>query len=102
MKITHRTRFTKNEIRTSDGYGYATNRILHSLNSLGYEVLENDNSADASFWFDQPWRWHWNGDKYKIGYHPWESTKLLPDWIAHMNKCDEVWTTSPLIARWYK
>lgn len=32
--------------------------------------------------------------QYKIGYMPWESTKLWPHWIDDLNSCDEIWTTS--------
>lgn len=101
MKISHLTRFD-GKIASTNGYGYATDRILNSLTNLGYEVSCNDHTADAGFWFEQPWHWRWAGDRYKIGYHPWESTLLMPDWPAMMNKCDEIWTPSPLIAKWYK
>ena len=102
MKIAHLTRFTSDKMIAYNGYGYATERILASLRNTGYDLVENDHTADASFWFEQPWRWVWGGDKYKIGYHPWESTLLLPDWPAMMNECDEIWTPSPLTAFWYK
>jgi glycosyltransferase involved in cell wall biosynthesis len=39
---------------------------------------------------------------YTIMYHPWESTEVHEGWFDAMNRCDEVWSPSPLIAKWYK
>lgn len=108
MKISHGTRI-KN-IEQSNGYGYATANMLASLARLDYEVNQNDPSADVEIWFDQPHYWKFSKGPYRIGYHPWESTKLLPpdpkakrgDWKEAMDQCDEIWTPSPLIAKWYK
>lgn len=99
MKISHGVRVHK--WADSNGYGYATNMMLQSLNELGYEVNRNDPSADVQIWFDQPHHWTWNDNQYRIGYHPWESTELKTGWAASMNYCDEIWTPSPLIAQWY-
>jgi hypothetical protein len=94
-----------------NGYGYATKMMLQSLSDLGYEVKPNDPTADVEIWFDQPHHWKFSDGPYKIGYHPWESTRLFTardkaggyiDWPAKMNQCDEIWTPSPLIADWYK
>lgn len=63
---------------------------------------ENDSSADAEIWFDQPQHWKFSPGTYKIGYHPWESTKLHTGWVDIMNKCDEIWTPSAIVAQWYK
>lgn len=75
--------------------------MLDSLERLGYQVSANDASADVEIWFDQPRFWNFSKGPYKIGYHPWESTELLPGWADMMNECDEIWTPSPLIADWY-
>lgn len=32
--------------------------------------------------------------QYKIGYTPWESTDLQPNWKTILHLCDEIWTTS--------
>lgn len=84
-----------------NGYGYATRMIMNSLTRLGYDWRENDKSADVELWFDQPRHWRPSNGPYVIGYHPWESTLLPPGWADTMNKCDEVWTPSPVIADWY-
>jgi hypothetical protein len=100
MKISIGSRI-KN-LSNHNGYGYATERMVHSLKKLGHEVRKNDTSAPAQIWFEQPHHWKWNdSDQYRIGYHPWESTKLKDGWVDLMNECDEIWTPSPLIAKWY-
>lgn len=102
MKISFNTHISAGKIRNNDGYGYGTERILASLRNLGYEVTENDASADVGFVFNQPWQARWFGDQYRIILHPWESTLLIKDWPAMMNDCDEVWSPSPLIGEWYQ
>jgi glycosyltransferase involved in cell wall biosynthesis len=100
MHISHGTKFSKTGAH--NGYGYATDRMIDSLNKLGHTVTQNDPTAPVQIWFDQPPHWKWNDNQYRIGYHPWESTKLKPGWAKMMNECDEIWTPSPLIAYWYK
>jgi glycosyltransferase involved in cell wall biosynthesis len=91
------------DIGSSNGYGYATERIVSSLRSLGYHVESDDASADVHLHFDQPQHLvKPREDIYTIMYLPWESTKLQPGWAEIMNSCDEVWTPSPLIAEWYQ
>lgn len=107
MKISHGTRIY--DMDDANGYGYATVNMLNSLQRLGYEVKPNDPTADVEIWFDQPHHWKFSKGPYRIGYHPWESTQLLPpgkmtnhkNWAEAMNQCDEIWTPSPLIADWY-
>jgi glycosyltransferase involved in cell wall biosynthesis len=102
MKLSLGTRVPFNKLDKKNGYGYATQMMVESLTRLGYSIEENDSSADAEIWFDQPHWWKFSPGTYKIGYHPWESTQLLPGWAEKMNQCDEIWTPSPLIAEWYK
>lgn len=102
MKISFNTPLAASKIRNHDGYGYGTERILASLRNLGYEVTENDASADVGFVFNQPQHAKYYGNQYRIILHPWESTLLMPDWPGIMNDCDEVWSPSPLISAWYQ
>lgn len=103
MRISFATPQSSDKIGGYNGYGYATLCILNSLNELGYEVKDNDRHADVEFAFNQPQHWKFqNPNSYKIGYHPWESTQLLPGWAEIMNQCDEIWTPSDLIANWYQ
>lgn len=102
MKISFGTKLKNlGSINSANGYGYATDCMLSSLDRLGYHVSPNDSSADVEIWFDQPQNWKFSDGVYKIGYHPWESTLLLPGWAQIMNECDEIWTPSPIIADWY-
>ena len=101
MHISHETRIPWETMNVSNGYGYATDRMIDSLLRLGHTVVPNDATAPVAMFFDQPHHWEWRNNQYKIGYHPWESTQLKDDWVGRMNDCDEVWTPSPLIAKWY-
>lgn len=109
LRISNGTR--QGDLSEFNGYGYAAGNMIRSLSRLGYEVNDNDPTADVEIWFDQPWSWEFSEGPYKIGYHPWESTQLPKpeakigqriDWAEKMNACDEIWTPSPLIADWYK
>lgn len=110
MRISFNTPIVPEKLSTHNGYGYATDRMLASLANLGYEVTVNDPKADVGICFNQPHHWKFYGNQYKIGYHPWESTQLLPpgkqtddlNWKDIMNSCDEIWTPSPIIADWYQ
>ena len=99
IKLSQGTRVGK--IKPTNGYGYATVNMYASLSRLGYQHSPNDPTADAEVWFDQPHHWDFSAN-YKIGYHPWESSEIDPDWLEAMKKCDEVWTPSYLIAGWYR
>lgn len=102
MKLSLGTRGKKlSSIRAHNGYGYATDCMIASLQRLGYDIEANEPGADVEIWFDQPQHWVFQKGVYKIGYLPWESTRLLPGWLEQMNKCDEIWTPSPIIADWF-
>lgn len=101
MKISYGTKL-KGAPSGTNGFGYATLGMLNSLDELGYEVNWNDASADVEIWFDQPHHWNFSTGPYRIGYLPWESTSLISGWIHIINKCDEIWTPSPMIADWFK
>lgn len=101
MQISFNSPIDPRNIEGTNGYGYATDRMLSSLENLGHEVSHNDGTAEVGFCFNQPQHWKFYGDQYKIGYHPWESTLLKPGWAELMNQCDEIWTPSPIIAEWY-
>jgi glycosyltransferase involved in cell wall biosynthesis len=86
----------------SMGYGYAAYNMLSSLKTLGHEIPYNKPSAPVQISFCQPPWYKFHEGQYKIGYTPWESTTVPKGWLQDMNECDEIWTTSPLIADWYK
>lgn len=94
MKISFNT--DPGNFNTNVGYGHAGFQIVQALQRLGHEVPWADESAPVELWFCQPEYWEFSGgaDQYKIGYWPWESTKLHDSWFYHVEKADELWTTS--------
>lgn len=102
MRISFNTPIVPELLSKHNGYGYATDRMLSSLKSLGYEVTVNDPTAEVGICFNQPHHWKFYGDQYRIGYHPWESTRLMDGWAEIMNEVDEVWTPSHTVAQWYR
>lgn len=101
MQISLGAKFELENMNVTNGYGYATDRMIDSLQRLGHTIRTNDATAPVEIWFDQPHHWKWRKSQYKIGYHPWESTRLQKGWVDLMNQTDEIWTPSPLIAKWY-
>lgn len=87
----------------SQGYGVAGYGIVTALKKMGHEVPFNDPHADILLNFTQPtmYQFH-NTGQYNIGYTPWESSKVDPAWVPRMNAVDEMWTTSPMVAQWFK
>jgi glycosyltransferase involved in cell wall biosynthesis len=86
----------------STGYGYAGFNIVDSLIKLGHSVPFNSSKAPVMINFTMPHFYIINQNQYSIGYTPWESTKLQDGWATTMNFCDEIWTTSDLMAEWFK
>lgn len=99
MKVSFNQTASPN-VKDTNGFGYAAKMCKDSLVELGHEVSWRDSTADVEINFIQPDHWIWTGP-YRIGYLPWESTKLREHWIAPMNEVDEVWTPSPVIAEWF-
>lgn len=87
--------------RTNDGYGYAGLKIVQALQSLGVDVNWQDESAPVSFSFTQPQDYGGNINQYRIGYTPWESSKIPEFWVEPMNWRDEIWTTSHACKEWF-
>jgi glycosyltransferase involved in cell wall biosynthesis len=93
VKISYNT--DPGNFNTSVGYGYAGYHVVTALQRLGHKVPFADATAPVELWFCQPEYWEFsNPDQYKIGYWPWESTKLHDSWYYHVDKADELWTTS--------
>lgn len=90
-------------ITLQNGYGQAGYHIVSSLQRLGHSVTFGDQTAQVELAFCQPTSWQWSSkDSYKIGYLPWESTKLPKIWKRMMTTADELWTTSPVVAKWFE
>lgn len=84
------------------GYGLAGFNMVTALQRLGHRVPFKDPDCPVEIAFNQPIYTEWsNKDQYRIQYTPWESTALPDGWLKGFNEADEVWTPSPLIAKWY-
>jgi hypothetical protein len=81
-------------MRTANGYGYAAQNIVKSLNSLGHFVPFQDPKSKIQLNFSQPDLFKLHRNQYQIGYTPWESTVIPERWTDNINHCDEFWTTS--------
>jgi len=85
----------------STGFGNAGYRLTRALQDLGHDVPFRDPTASVEINWAHPSNWIWSSkDSYKIGYTPWESSVVPPKWLPYMKSVDELWTTSPLMARW--
>jgi glycosyltransferase involved in cell wall biosynthesis len=84
------------------GFGYAGKNIVKSLNNLGYDVSFANPKSTIQLNFTQPQHFKLHRNQYQIGYTPWESTSMRPDWVETFNACDEVWTTSDWCAQVFK
>lgn len=84
------------------GFGYASQNIVKSLNSLGHTVSYGNSKADLQINFTQPHLYKMHKNQYQIGYTPWESDGMRSDWVDTMNLCDEVWATSSWVAEVFK
>ena len=100
MKISYST--LPGNLQLSNGYGYAGYHVVTSLQKLGHEVPFKDSTAPVQIHFSQPVWYDFHPGQYKIGYTPWESSELPLGWLEEFNALDELWTPSPLIARWYR
>jgi len=76
------------------GFGYASQHIVKSLQELGHTVKWSNSKAPIQINFTQPHLYKLHKNQYQIGYTPWESTGMRPDWVDRFNLCDEVWATS--------
>ena len=76
------------------GYGNASWHIFQSMKKLGLDPVVRDKEAKVGISFCPPAQYSFGENQYKIGYTPWESTELQPDWQEGLNLADEIWTTS--------
>ena len=84
------------------GFGYAGQNIVKSLQKLGHTVNFANPKADIQLNFTQPHHYKLHKGQYQIGYTPWESTKIKPEWKERMNLCNEVWATSSWVKNVYE
>ena len=84
----------------SQGYSTAAISIINALKEKDVGVFYNRTDFPFHINFCQPHYYQLNND-YKIGYTPWESTKIPPGWLHNMQQCDEIWATSSFVKEVY-
>ena len=92
----------RNGLDPSTGFGYASQNIVKSLQSLGHVVNWSNANTPVQLNFTQPTHYKLHKNQYQIGYTPWESTKINSEWVERMNLCNEVWGTSDWVAEVFK
>lgn len=83
------------------GYGEVKYHLTKTLQELNYLIVPYG-EADVNLWFCWPRNNRPEDPGYHIAYLPWESTILQDGWVDKLNAMDEVWTPSPIIARWFE
>ena len=81
-------------LRTNNGYGYASKNIISSLNKLGHFTPFQDPKSKLQLNFSQPLHFKLHKNQYQISYTPWEYTVIPEEWKYYMQACDEIWVTS--------
>ena len=81
-------------LKTPNGYGHASKKIVESLNLMGHAVPFQDSRAPFQLNFSQPPLFKMHRNQYQISYTPWESTVIPTDWFINLKLVDEIWTTS--------
>jgi len=85
------------------GYGEASVQIFNSFQELGVQCLIGSPKANITIAFIQPDKYMFPKKAYKIGYTPWESTGIFPNWKEPLNNViDELWTTSEWCAEMFR
>jgi len=80
----------------SQGYSNAALSIINALKEKDVAVFYNRNEIAFHINFSQPHYYQMN-NKFKIGYTPWESTKVPSGWFYNMSLMDEIWATSNFV-----
>lgn len=85
----------------SQGYSTAAIATINALKEKDVAVFYNRNEIPYHVNFCQPYYYQYQ-NSYKVGYTPWESTKIPSGWIDHMRQCDEIWATSNYVKEIYE
>jgi glycosyltransferase involved in cell wall biosynthesis len=110
---------THSHLKLGDGYGYAADNILSRLKKtftfayppsspsdlelppgVGYSV---ECKCPESITFQNGLPPYFNNHgKYNVGFCYWETDKVPDGWIPHMQRMDEIWTTSDFVYNVFK
>lgn len=89
------------ELWASQGYSNAALSTIRAIQAKNFGVFYNRPEIPFHINFCQPHYYQLNSD-YKIGYTPWESTKIPNGWLYNMNLCNEIWATSTFVKEVYE
>ena len=84
----------------SQGYSVAALQLISALREKEIAVFYNKNDIPYHINFCQPY-YYQSSNYYKIGYTPWESTKIPNGWLFNMQTQDEIWATSNFVKEVY-
>lgn len=84
------------ELWASQGYANAAISTIRALQAKNTGVFYNRAEIPFHINFCQPHYYQLNND-YKVGYTPWESTKIPSGWKYNMSLCNEIWATSNFV-----
>lgn len=84
------------ELWYSQGYFNAGINTIKALQDKNIGVFYNREELDYHINFCSPLYYQLK-NKYRIGYTPWESTKVPKSWLYNMSQCDEIWATSNFV-----
>lgn len=84
------------ELWASQGYANAALSTIKALQAKNFGVFYNRSEIPFHINFCQPHYYQLSND-YKIGYTPWESTKIPQGWLYNMSMCNEIWATSSFV-----
>lgn len=79
------------------GYGNASRLLMEALEKRGCKISPVSNVM-LNFCMPPDYK----HSHYTIGYTPWESTELPPNWLHQMTSVDELWTTSTWTANVFR
>jgi glycosyltransferase involved in cell wall biosynthesis len=102
--------FTPPGIGVGNGYGYAAIETIKALQRLDVNIpFQSDDmmhskktTAKCHVSFVQPVFYQGTPDQFRVGYTPWESSKIPDEWIPRMQRMDEIWTPATWVADIYK
>ena len=84
------------ELWASQGYANAALSTIKALQSKHFGVFYNKSEIPFHINFCQPHYYQLSND-YKVGYTPWETTKIPSGWLYNMSMCNEIWATSSFV-----
>ena len=89
------------ELWASQGYANAALNTIKALQAKQTGVFYNKPDIPFHINFCQPHYYQLRND-YKVGYTPWESTKIPEGWKYNMSLCNEIWATSNFVKEIYE